>query len=113
MAVDTKPARERRGTTLSLRQQQDLGKIPPSSFASRTGPGGLFRRAASPRPSNRENNGPRQLCLALLGTGQPWISTSCSDAHGVTGCLQDSRLVRLNGEQSLPPDRALCDLDVV
>lgn len=71
MAVDTKPARERRGTTLSLREQQDLGNIPPSSFASRTGPGGLFCRAASLCPSNRRTMGPGS-CACPAGCWAAW-----------------------------------------
>lgn len=50
MAVDTKPERERRGTTLSLREQEDLGNIPLSSLAVKTGPEGLLCIAASLYP---------------------------------------------------------------
>lgn len=57
--------------------------------------------------------GPRQLCLTLFD-GQPWLSTSCiDDGQEVISCLQDSSFVHLNGQQSLPPDRAFGDLDVV
>lgn len=71
MAVDTKPARERRGTTLSLREQQGLGNSSPSSFASRTGPGGLLHRAAPVHPSSRRNDGPGSHAWPCWELGSP------------------------------------------
>lgn len=103
MAVDTESERERRGTTLSLREQQDLGNIPLSSLAVKPGPGGLLCKAASLYPGREQH--PRQWCFALLGAQQPQLPMSCSDAQhtGVTGCLQDSSLVlHLNMVYSLP-----------
>jgi len=79
MAVDTEPERERRGTTLSLREQQDLGNIPLSSLAVKPGPGGLLCKAASLYPGREQH--PRQWCFALLGAQQPQLPMSCSDAH--------------------------------
>lgn len=62
MAVHTKPAREGRGTTLALKEQQDLETFPPSSSASWTG--GLPCRASSLCPST-----------GTRCAGQCWLST--------------------------------------
>lgn len=110
MAVDTKPARERRGTTLSLREQQDLGNIPPSSFASRTGPGGLFCRAASLCPSNRRTMGPGSCawpCWMPGSLGSPYHA-----AMHTAACKTHARCVWMENSHSFL-NRAFCDIDMV
>lgn len=83
MAVDTKPERERRGITLSLREQQNLGNIPLFLFCWQGWPRRIALQSSFSLPQRLGEQWSRQLCFALLGAGQPWLAVPCRDAPGL------------------------------